>query len=602
MPLLERTAHTRAQRTFFLSFFLLVLIAPFYYQPNLGGEGLMLPYSASIWIAGLLTMAAGLLAMLSRATLIIPRHSWLLMLFPAGLVLGGFLTGIERPSEWLVRLGVIVGGILFWFSLFQFRLTRRQLDAALYLLLASIMLQGLIGLSQLLPESPLSGYIPYVSKGAPAGVYQQPNLHASMMATGVALALYMATTPAFPRLSWPFRSLVLITLLLCTTNIFSTGSRVGLLGFAVVVVLIVAGRARLLLRRKLTATLLLLSLVTGASGGIAINSGVLTALGKLDRLTGEGVSSDARPHIYRVAWQRFLDAPLIGHGIGSFQREFQDERIEYYATEPNYVLDDKRFSHPHNELLFWMIEGGTLAILALAAGAAAVLWQLIQLGWQRGLALAATLFPITLHTQVELPFYISNVHWFVLMILLFLCFRNGRRERPVPFSDSARVMIRGATLVIPALLITFLTHSLVANAGIIQFMRSKGSEPGHLQLALNNIYFREMGEFFWMRTLLYRDIQLQQRDNTGLFIEWANQYLEQIPDKQVYQDLARAYLYLGQRDAALRTLARVRAIYPDDEQLARVEQQVERGELSAGSTAAASAAASPAQPPASPAQ
>lgn len=602
MSLTDPCAQTRAQRTFFLTFFLLVMVAPFYYQPNLGGEGLMLPYNASLWIAALLLLAAGLMAMLNRPTLIIPRHSGLLMLFPMGLVLGAFLTGIERPAEWLVRLGVIVGGILFWFALFQFRLTRRQIDTALYLLLTSILLQAIIGLSQVMPDSSLSQLLPWVYRNVPSGVYQQPNLHASMMATGAALALYLATTPGFLRRHWSWQLLTLITLLLCTANIFTIGSRVGLLGLVAALLLMVMGRTRLLLRRRLTSVALILSLALGAGAGMMLNNGLMTALGKLDRLVGEGVSPDARPHIYRIAWHRFLDAPLIGHGIGSFQREFQDERVEYQQEVPDYALDDKRFSHPHNELLFWLIEGGSLALLAIAAGAAAVLWQLIQLGWQRGLALAALLLPITLHTQVELPFYISNVHWLVLMFLLFLCFQSGRRQRPAPFSESARITILGSSVLLPALLITFLTHSLLANAGIIQYMRSKGTQPVHLQTALDNLYFRELGELLWMRTLLYQDIHLKQQDNTALFIEWANQYLEQIPHKQVYQDLARAYLHQGKQQEALRTMARARAIYPKDETLSSLQQQIERGELIIGASSATSAAASQVPLPASPAQ
>ncbi|MBR9885446.1 MAG: O-antigen ligase family protein, partial [Oceanospirillales bacterium] len=467
MPLLEQTALTREQRVFFITFTLLVLIAPFYYQPNLGGEGMMLPYNASTWAAVLLTMSAGLLAMLKRETWVKPRHIGLLMLFPAGLVLGGFLTGIERPSEWLIRLGVIVGGMLFWLSLFQFRLTRRQVDTAAYLVLASITIQGLIGLGQVLPDNPFRSWIPWVSGKVPAGIYQQPNLHASMMATGIALALYQATTPAFIRLRWPFKGLVLMTLLLASANLVTIGSRVGLLGVVIAVGLIVISRIRLLARRKIITLLLISAMIGGVSLGLkSSKTGTIKAITKIERLTAnEGVSGDSRPHIYRLAWQTFLQAPLIGHGIGSFQHVFQENRPQYYEKVPNYKLDDKRFSHPHNELLFWMIEGGALALLSIAAAALAVVWQLAQLGWQRGGAMAALLAPIALHTQVELPFYISNIHWIILLILLFICFQSGRRVSQLRLSTPAKNATSITTLIRAPLLVAFLTHALLANAG-----------------------------------------------------------------------------------------------------------------------------------------
>jgi len=593
MPLLEQTALTREQRVFFIAFTALALIAPFYYQPNLGGEGLMLPYNAGIWTAALLTMAAGLFSMLNRETFVRPRHIGLLMLFPAGLVLGGFLTGIERPAEWMIRLGVIVGGMLFWFALFQFRLNRRQVDTAIYLLLTGIMIQGLIGLSQILPGNPAGHWFPWPATDLPMGIYQQVNLHASMMATGIALALYQATTPAFLRLRWPFRALVLMTLLLATANIVIIGSRVGLLGAAIALILILLSRARLLARRKVIAASLLLALIGGSALGMATGmagAGTERALKKL-----EGVSSEARPHIYRLAGQIFLQAPLIGHGIGSFQQVFQENRPAYYEQVPDYKLDDKRFSHPHNELLFWMIEGGILALLSIAAAAVAVVWQLIQLGLQRGVAMAALLIPITLHTQVELPFYISSIHWIVLLILLFLCFQSGTRESTLKLSDSARSGLQITTLVATPLLVIFLTHALLASTGIVQFMRSKGTQPKHLTPALSDFYFNEMGEFFWMRTLLNLDIQQQQREHTANFIDWARDYLRQIPDKQVYVDLARAYLHLGEQKQALETLTKVRAIYPDDTYLEKFEEGVTSGKLKAG----ASSAAIPARLPAS---
>ncbi|SEF76575.1 PglL family O-oligosaccharyltransferase [Marinobacterium lutimaris] len=599
MPTLERTAGTRDQRVFFITFTLLALVAPFYYQPNLGGEGLFLPYNASIWMAGLLVIASGIMTLMNSDKVVVPRHTWMLMLFPAGIILGGFLTGIDRPSEWLIRLGVIGGGMLFWFMLFQHRLNRRQIDAAIYLLLAGIMLQGMIGLIQMLPDNPLLQWIPWVSgKTAPAGIYQQPNLQASMMATGLALALYQATTPAFSKLHWPFKALVFITLFLCASNVMLSGSRVGLLGGLAAVIFISAGRYRQLGRHKVITLTAIIAIAAGATAGSTINSGALKAVAKMDRLTaGEGVSSDARPHIYSIAWRSFLDAPLEGHGIGSFQKVFQDQRPAYYAETPGYKIDDKRFSHPHNELLYWMVEGGVIALASIAAAALAVLWQLIQSGWQRGVAMAGLLIPLSLHTQVELPFYISNVHWFVFLFLLFLAFQPGRNIKQLRMSGSARSTCSIVTLLAPALLVMFLTHSLLANAGLIQYLRSKGAELKHLQPGLNDLYFREISQYYLLRTLLYSDIHNGTRDNTQDFINWAEDFLAQIPDKQTYQDLARAYLHIGNRSKAIATMDEVHAIYPDDQRLARFTKEVKEGKVSLEN--GASGAASQAQPQAS---
>lgn len=599
MQLLERTELTREQRVFFITFGLLVL-APFYYQDNLGGEGLNLPFNAAIWIAGLLCTAAGMLAMLNRQTFILPRHTLLILLFPAGLIAGGFITGIDNPSEWMIRLGVISGGILFWFALFQFRLSRRHVETALYLLLASILAQSFIGIAQLFPDTPLAHWILWGIRQRPLGIYQQPNVQASMMATGMAIAFYMATTPGYQGQRWPIKSLIWLTLLLTSANLVVGGSRVGLLGGAVALGLLLASRAQILLTRRWTALAIILALGAGAALGTKINSGESAqAVSKFERLA-TAANSDARTHIYRIAWRAFEQAPLLGHGIGSFQRVFQDARVPYYKDVPNYKIDDKRFSHPHNEILFWLIEGGLLALASILAAAVATLWQLTQLGWKRGLSMMALIFPILLHTQVELPFYISNVHWFVLLILLFVIFQTGKQERTLTISHSMKLTCRGLTLAIYPLIAMFLIHTLLANAGIVQYIRSKGRVPQHLNLALNDFYFRQRGQLLLMRLLLYRDLQTKSTKHVAEYIQWAKQYLAQIPAKNVYVDLSQAYIALNQREEAKKVIDEVTAIYPDDKHLQQVKRNIEKGK--AALTIGTSHARHPPPPPASPAQ
>ena len=94
----------RPQILFFSLFSLLTLVAPLYYQQNLGGEGLYLPYNATTWIAALLLTAAGLLLALHRLQLVIPRYGLALFALPAGLLISGFVTGVGNPSEWLKGL------------------------------------------------------------------------------------------------------------------------------------------------------------------------------------------------------------------------------------------------------------------------------------------------------------------------------------------------------------------------------------------------------------------------------------------------------------------------------------------------------------------
>jgi len=225
-----------------------------------------------------------------------------------------------------------------------------------------------------------------------------------------------------------------------------------------------------------------------------------------------------------------------------------------------------------------MDEGGLVALGAILAGWLAVALQFRCLGWQRGGAVAALLFPIALHSQVELPFYISTLHWLVLLVLLAVLFYPGSKVKPVKLSRSAGYLVTGSVFVVVPLVSVFLAHSLLSQTGIMQYLKGRGAQPAHLNYALNNLYFRETGEYFTMRALMYSALHQGKKDNLGLFVEWAEPFLQQIPDIQIFQDLAIAYQQLERSDEALAVIERAHAIYPAQKQVAEVRERLLRGE------------------------
>jgi O-antigen polymerase len=114
MPLLDSPSDSRrSTQVLYVLFSLLVLVAPFYYQDNLGGEGLGLPFNASIWLPTTMLIGSGIFVMLQRGVWMRPAFLALVLLLPALLIVAGFTTGIGRPAEWVVRLGVVVGACCF---------------------------------------------------------------------------------------------------------------------------------------------------------------------------------------------------------------------------------------------------------------------------------------------------------------------------------------------------------------------------------------------------------------------------------------------------------------------------------------------------------
>ncbi len=86
---------------------ILFLIAPLYYHPNIGGEGLRIPHNVTIWLAAILFIALSFRWVIKNKTILLPNKFWLILAFPVLATLGGFLAGIDQPLKWenVVHLG-----------------------------------------------------------------------------------------------------------------------------------------------------------------------------------------------------------------------------------------------------------------------------------------------------------------------------------------------------------------------------------------------------------------------------------------------------------------------------------------------------------------
>lgn len=588
---LERdTSVKKPQKLFFILFGLLFLLAPFYYQANLGGEGLYIPHNSTIWLVAGWIIATACFVIARTRQLILPKYWFGLALLPLGALITGYIADNNNPIEWLVRFSVILGGYLFLIGLFQFRLKSRHIEHSFYLLLAAGMLHGGIGILQTYTNLAELQFFPLSPNGVLVGMFQQINLQVSMMATLLVLCFYLLSRPAFNGQSLLVKIALFAAIFIASFTIAGSGSRVGLLGGLGALALLLLGRWQLFIPKK---GLLLLAIATVITAAAVNGSGLNSTLDKLDRAAGiGGMSTDVRWHVYNLSWQLFLDSPFVGHGLGSYQKVFQDQRAVYQETHPSAFGNAPRFTHPHNESIFWLVEGGMLAILGIVAAAWATLIQFFKLGWQRGMGYAALIFPIVLHSQVELPFYISNVHWFVLLFLLFVSHQYGRRTIDLTrLSLAAQKTIPAFGLVIITLSSFALTQAQVANGGIVSYLQRNQGQPQFLQAGLSSLYFREYTEYLLLRRSMLLDLRAGSTQGAQDYIAWAQKTLQVVPAPRVYRDLAIAYHGIGDRQKRDATMHEVLSIYPNDTSL----QQINAGFAKDDAQQAASAASKAAQ-------
>ena len=315
----------------------------------------------------------------------------------------------------------MLGGWLFYIACLQLRLTARQRNLLLFGLLFAVGVQALLAALQLFAPA-LAWVSPNGSRVY--GVFQQPNVLGSFIATGLALALWLLPLSAQTQR----RQLPLLALLAAFSALLVLiQSRAAWLGGALAAALMLWRFARQhpAVSRWAGGALLL---------GVALGTTVL--------LTGFGLETSTVLHDYEFSngarltmlhdvAAMILAKPLLGWGYGGFEYSFAHFRLQTMPWRE--VLEVA--GHPHNEILLWWVEGGLPAlagiVIVLVAGA-----LLLKRAWQRDreqpagarIGLFLVLLPMLVHTQLEYPFYLSTPHWLVFLLLLALL--DGQTGEP----------------------------------------------------------------------------------------------------------------------------------------------------------------------------
>jgi O-antigen polymerase len=270
------------------------------------------------------------------------------------------------------------------------------------------------------------------AEGRPLGMFGQVNLLGSFLATGLGATLWSVVQCRRKNASVAW----VVILLTIGFALYLTHSRTGWLGATIALVgLVVFYPART--RRK--TLLLITGLVAGGwllvqilpSPGIpvlvpaehqmqsqtvkrAINSDAKDASTfSLERMRAE--SSTQRRQMLEGSVALIKQHPLLGAGAGSFESVWPDA----LASTGQVSSFAHTVTHPHNEILFVLAEGGIVALSGLLVFAGIFCIPLIK-GSQRSRTIWALTLPVAVHCMTEYPFYLSAVHAVIFLLLLRL--------------------------------------------------------------------------------------------------------------------------------------------------------------------------------------
>ncbi len=523
-----------------------------FYHPNMGGSGLALPQNILAWGAmALTTLIMTFTVCLGRARLSLTPTARLLLLGITVLALPLLYTRPEWREDALWRCAGLFGGWLFYVACLQLRLTPRQRELLLYGLLFAVGVQALLAALQLFAPT-LAWVTPNGSRVY--GVFQQPNVLGSFIATGLALALWLLLAP----LSAPTwrRQLPLLALLAAFSALLVLiQSRAAWLGGALAAVLLLWRFARQspAVSRWAGGALLL---------GIALGLMVLFTGFGLDGRSGliarEG-SNYSRLTMLQDTLSMILAKPLLGWGYGGFEYSFAHFRLQ--AMPWREVLEVA--GHPHNEILLWWVEGGlpALAGIVIVLIASALL---LKRAWQRDrkqpagarVGLFLVLLPMLVHTQLEYPFYLSAPHWLAFLLLLALLDGQTGEPRPLPFAKALSLPVAMAAVGV-------LVMAVFAWQGRMALTQSERTMLATIdsieQMPPPSAWiYRERKTFDEQSHALL--VYNQTRDDALLtgYRQWANAYLQRRIDANVYATLIMILRYQGaqaEADARLREAA-----------------------------------------------
>ena len=547
----------------------LFILAPLYTYPNLGGAGLAMPFNIATWAIAIVFTGFMISISLQEKELFYSPLFLLSAVFPLLIIIFSFFSEIIIANLWLFRLLYIVGGFLFIAALFQLQFKMIDVEKVLYMIVFAMTIHSIVGVLQVIDISEFTHKIPMSGRGLPPfGIFQQVNLLATYLTTGVMIIVFLISRPSFVSKHPFIKMLLVFTFGLSIYIILATGSRIGLLSLLISLPIIIISRKQHLFRHRNTMISLLLVGILAVIGNSSLmpevnKSGLDRTFNKINTLS-EAEYKTYREGMYKIGIDLIKQKPLLGHGFTSFPRVWTEGKAKFIAQHPDAAVSPLGTAHPHNELLLWLIEGGLVAGLGILFVFLALAGGLYYCGGSRGGAYFALLLPISLHTQTAWPFYGSAAHWFLWLFIIYMVFRHQAKAVSFSISRIGQLVLQVIIIVVAGVSLYFLWHTHKAHDQLRDYMRG---EKANMQIVIDNPYFNRFAEKVFMQSVLYSNIEKQNTAPIPNFIAWAEGRLAVNAEPGMFIMLNDAYGFIGDIQNQCRIAKQGLQVYPANARL-----------------------------------
>ncbi|MCC5517653.1 ligase [Vibrio splendidus] len=547
-------------KAFLASLAVVFLLAMHFFMPNPGGSGLALSFNSTTWLALSFTLAIGFYQLATNRVLKYSKLTVGLLISCVILTLPTLYSNAFPQAASGRLLGLWAGFTLF-VVLQQFKFSNKHKQRMLWFIVLAVVIQALFGYVQyfLLEPGNLFGY--NTAANRPYGIFQQPNVMASFLATGFVLSAYLlARQPAKYNHKISESFLLYLTPTLTVPLLIIIASRTGWLAAIIGFVCILPYLYKFSTKKRFYGwcSSVLLGVVVGFT---VIN------LQSVDSLASQKASrshlEDARGYIFPQALDMMIEKPFTGYGYGKFESEYTLYTARQHQLNPNYHPGLPSMDHPHNEFLFWGVEGGIVPIIGILIAAFLVMSRIASSAKGTRLALLALFMPILLHSQLEYPFYHSAIHWITFIILIYWVDQRASRHYQQPFSIISKTLFRVSSLVVPILVSFYMLSALHTNYVLTQFELSKPKNPDILKQVTNPVVWKD--RYDWDVYSTYLNIGLYKADPSLIqpYIDWSLEIIKRKPRPAFYSNLILAYQGLGDHSKAEQIRSEASFLFPN---------------------------------------
>lgn len=514
-----------------------------YFQLNPGGTGLEVPINNIVWCFVALLVGTCCYKIITDKQILFSKLSIIFFvtvvllsipyIYPTDWFSGGRLTS-ESASR---GIGLIAGFFLF-ISFHQLDKSTSTIARLTSYVVLGTGIEALLILIQfyLLTEN---NWLHYNITYRPYGIFQQVNVAASFMAIGIILPIFalLQQKQTTPFSGWKYK-IFLFSTFICSWSITLIQSRSGYLSLVFIIILGYCGSYMSHKEEKQIRYLWIILVVLGILlGSISLN------YSKGEKRDPEVFSSvGIRDIIYSRSLEMFTEKPIIGWGYGNFEWNFLNHQATDYAKDDSIKIAPEGLEHPHNELLYWAVEGGLLPIVGIFLS---TFYFFIQLKKSREkLLLLALLVPIVIHCMVELPFYHATSHWVLFLFFIWIADCSKKYTLPVNYTFALRLLT-------PILAVTTLFFMLT-NLHTISIVRkySKTGDDKDLSRIINPIGISD--------TLTSYDLAI--RYNTGIttgntgeintYLKYLKEFVRYQPRHIFFKHYVMALLSIHQEEYA----------------------------------------------------